>query len=117
MIVAATPSAPPAPSPRMAIIVMDFGSKQTLCPFFAKCGGVLVIDAAIELREFHRHDRATATSLCDLVLQLSPQRLVCGFIANPEKLRLRAAGIDVRLGSCACSVDELVAGFGNLTAA
>jgi predicted Fe-Mo cluster-binding NifX family protein len=33
--------------------------------------------------------------------------LVCGFIAERELLRLRAAGIDVRLGAGGRSVEEL----------
>jgi hypothetical protein len=39
---------------------------------------------------------------------------LCGFIATGEKKVLRAAGIDIRVGSCACAVDELVASFSTL---
>jgi hypothetical protein len=61
--------------------------------------------------EFHHHDRSDAKSLCDLILALNPEALVCGFIGEPEKQRLSAAGIEVRLGCCSCSIDELFAGF------
>jgi len=46
-----------------------------------------------------------------LILATGVDGLVCGFIGEPEIRRLRAAGIDVRLGSGRCSVEELVASF------
>lgn len=94
-----------------ALLVINSGSTALLCPFFDKCDGVLVHNSDGS-REFHPRDRSGG--ICDLLLALTPARVVCGFIAVPEKKRLRAAGIDVRLGSCSCSVDELVASFSSL---
>jgi hypothetical protein len=74
----------------------------------------LLIDLTDRSTRFHRHDRSDAKSLCDLILALNPRDLVCGFIGKTEKQRLHSAGIDVRLGSCSCSIDELIAGFHNL---
>jgi hypothetical protein len=52
--------------------------------------------------------------MCDLLLELKPGRIICGFIGGPEVQRLRGAKIDIRLGSCNCPVDELVASFSTL---
>ena len=97
-----------------AMLVMNSGSVPLLSPFFSKCDGVLLIDAANEPREFHPRHRAGAKSVCDLILELKPRQCICGFIGETEKHKLRAAGIDVRLGSCNCSVNELVASFSSL---
>jgi hypothetical protein len=93
---------------------MNSGSVSLLCPFFGKCDGVLLIDAADDSRDFYPGDRAGAKSMCDLILEIKPAQCICGFIDEPEKEKLRAAGIDVRLGSCNCSVNELVASFSSL---
>ena len=100
-----------------AMLVINSRSGPVLCPFFAKCNGVLLINPTDGSAEFHRHDRLDAKSLCDLILALSPRALVCGFIGETEKQRLHIAGIDIRLGSCSCSIDELVAGLHNLPVA
>ncbi len=96
------------------MLVMNLGSASLLCPFFGKCDGVLLISAAGSSREFHPRDRSGAKPLCELILELKPRQLICGFISKPEWKLLRAAGIDIRLGSCSCPVDELVAGFHSL---
>ena len=84
-----------------------------LCPFFENCDGVL-IDAADGSQAFQSCSRSRSMSVCELLLGLKPSRLICGFIGETEKKRLRAAGIDVRLGSCTCSVDELIRSFATL---
>lgn len=99
---------------RTALLVSGSPVEPLLCPFFANCDGVLVIDGSLGSRQFHRRDRNDATPICDLILQLGPTRLICGFIDDAAKERLSAAGIDVRLGSCSCSIAELVAGFHDL---
>ena len=97
-----------------AVLVMNSGSMPLLCPFFGKCDGVLLIDAADDSRKFYPGDRASAKSMCDLILEIKPAQIICGFIDDAEKEKLRASGIDVRLGSCNCSVNELVASFSSL---
>lgn len=92
-----------------AVLVMKLGPISVLCPFFRNCDGVLLINAANGSKEFHPRDQSGAKLLCDLILELKPRRLICGFIDEPEKQKLRAVGIDVRIGSCSCPLDELVA--------
>lgn len=104
----------PHPASRIAVTVMDFGSGPTPCPFFGKCDGILVLDSDTGAREFHENPPRTPKTLCDVILASGADGLVCGFIAEPEIIRLRAAGIDVRLGSGKCSVEELAACFCDL---
>lgn len=100
--------------PTTAMLVINSRSGPVLCPFFAKCDGVLLIDRSDKSTEFHRHGCGDAESLCDLIVTLKPRELICGFIGEAEKQRLQKAGIDVRLGSCSCSVDELLAKLNDL---
>ena len=109
----------PRAAARIAVVVMDSTSGPALCPFFNKCDGVvvlnkhdgvLVLEARYGSREFHPNIDKTSEATCDLILALLPDWVVCGFIGTVEKRRLRAAGIDVRLGSCACAIEELAAG-------
>lgn len=109
-----TASADVKTTPKTAMLVINSRLGPVLCPFFAKCDGVLLVDERGRSTEFHQHNRSDAKSLCDLILALRPRALVCGFIGEAEKRRLGSAGIDVRLGSCSCSIDELVAGFRDL---
>ena len=97
-----------------ALLVMKSGAFPLLCPFFSKCDGVLLVDPTGRTTRFHPRDRSGTKSVCDLVLELHPRRIICGFIDLPEKKRLRAAGIDVRLGSCNFSIEELVTSFQTL---
>jgi hypothetical protein len=97
-----------------AMLVINSRSGPVLCPFFSKCDGVLLIDRMGKPIGFHHCDRSDAQSLCDLIVALNPVALVCGFISKVEKRRLHRAGIDVRLGSCSCSIEQLFAGFHNL---
>ena len=99
---------------RTAVLVLNSRSTSLLCPFFGRCDGVLLINADVGSKEFHPRVRSDAKSMCDLLLELEPSHVICGFIAEPEKQRLRAAGIDVRLGSCNCPIDELVTSFSTL---
>jgi len=92
---------------------MNAGHGLTLCPVFAKCDGVLLIEPDGS-RGYYPNTEGTARSLSELVLNTRSGRLLCGFIATGEKKVLRAAGIDIRVGSCACAVDELVASFSTL---
>jgi hypothetical protein len=113
-LVADAASGSPAAAERTAVLVMNSGSTALLCPFFGKCVGVLLIDAADGSREFHPRDRSGSKSMCELLLELKPLHLICGFVSEPEWKKLRVAGIDVRLGSCNCPIDELVRSFSSL---
>lgn len=112
MTSASVRTAPAAPT--TAILVINSRSGPVLCPFFGKCDGVLLVDRKGRSAELHYRDRSDGKPLCDLILELKPDRLVCGFISEAEKQKLRNAGIDVRLGSCSCSIDELFADFHTL---
>ncbi len=100
--------------PHTAILVMECGCGLMLCPFFGKCDGVLFIDSAAKYREFRPNATRTAVALCDMLLAHRPRRLICGFVGWSEKARLRAAGIDVRLGSCLSPIDHLQSCFEDL---
>jgi predicted Fe-Mo cluster-binding NifX family protein len=101
-------------APRTAVTVMQSGPGVGVCPFFGRCDGIVLIDPAAGTRDFLRNGDRTSSTLCEVILGARPARLVCGFIGETDKCRLRAAGIDVRLGSCACSVDELIGCFDTL---
>lgn len=96
------------------MLVTNAGSTARLCPFFGQCDGILLHSTPDGSRKFYPCDRSGATSVCDLILALKPARLICGFVTEPERRKLRAAGIDVRLGSCACSIDDLLASVATL---
>jgi predicted Fe-Mo cluster-binding NifX family protein len=100
-------SALPRSAGRVAVLVMVANGAPALCPFFGKCDGLLVIDQANNIREFYPNEDRTAGSLCDLIVKSGAEQLVCGFIPEPAKRQLRATGIDMRLGACTHSVDEL----------
>lgn len=106
--------APSAATVRTALLVIGPGRQPRLCPFFAKCDGVLLIDSSQGSSEFYRWDLHDGTPVSNFLLRLKPARLICGFIDEATKRRLRAAGIDIRLGSCSCSIAELVAQFSHL---
>lgn len=98
----------------IAILVMRTDSGAALCPFFAKCSSVLVVDPGSGTRVFLSNEQRTAESLCNLILRSGTHQLICGYIGEEEKRRLRSAGIDIRLGSCSYPVDELVTCFDDL---
>jgi predicted Fe-Mo cluster-binding NifX family protein len=96
---------------RIALPVMGSGAGAPLCPFFGKCDGLLLLSRDGRPAEFHPNETRTADGLCDLIMKSGANAMICGFIGEAEKRKLLDAGIDVRLGSCACSVDQLVAEF------
>jgi predicted Fe-Mo cluster-binding NifX family protein len=102
---------------RTAVTVMDPAEGACLCPFFGKCHGIVVLDSRAGTRAFHSNPARTPETLCDLIIAIDADRLVCGYIGDSERDRLRAAGVDVRLGSCTCAPEELAASFFDLTAA
>lgn len=85
-----------------------------LSPFFAKSDGLLLIDLNTRARMFQANVERTAQTVGDLVLKSGVTRLICGFISEPERQRLTVAGVDVRIGSCARTVRELVRSFDDL---
>jgi len=102
---------------RTAITVMKSSVEPVLCPFFGKCDGIVILDSAGGIKEFHPNKDHTPSALCDLIVLIRPDRLVCGYVGGVERRRLRDAGIDVRLGTCAASVHELHACFCDLSEA
>jgi hypothetical protein len=95
----------------VAVLVTRHRKTPMLSPFFAKCDGMLIFDVDAQLRQFRANPVRTSRSACEMVLGSGARKLVCGFIAPPERDQLVAEGIDVRIGSCACPVDLLVQGF------
>jgi len=90
---------------------------SALSPFFGKCGGILLIDRYAGTRSFHGNPSRSSEAVCELVLALKPEGVICGFIAAVARDRLQAAGIDVRIGSCACPIDKLTGIFHTLPGA
>lgn len=107
----------PEASHRIALLVMGTNGKTMLCPFFSKCDGLLVIDPDGGTREFHARQQCTVEAMCDLILKTGVRRLILGFIAGPTARKLRAARLDIRLGSCTCSVEDLATNFDDLPSA
>jgi hypothetical protein len=113
-LVAEAASGSTAAAGRTAVLVMNSGSVPLLCPFFNKCDGVLLHNASDHSTDYHPRDRSGAKSMCDMLLELKPDRIICGFVGGPEMQRLRGAGVDIRLGSCSCPIDELLASSSSL---
>jgi hypothetical protein len=102
---------------RTALLVMVVEGEMMLCPFFAKCDGVLVVDPDGGDCEFRPKTGRTTDAACELIMETGANRLILGFIPGTAVRKLRAAGVDIRLGSCACTVDDLAACFDHLPAA
>ncbi len=103
--------------PPVAVLVARNQRKTMLSPFFAKCDGLLIVNPNARAREFRANTERTTEAICGLILTSGITKLVCGFIAKPDRDRLFASGVDVRIGSCARSVDALVREFDTLPAA
>jgi hypothetical protein len=97
------------------VILLD--GETRLCPFFTKCDGILVVDPDSGRHEFFGKTQRTAEAMCQLILDTGVRRLVLGFVPGSAARRLIAAGVDIRLGSSACTVEDLAAGFDRLPAA
>lgn len=97
-----------------ALLVMHLNEEPVLCPFFGKCEGVLVVDPHSGCQSFYANTERTPDAACALVLKTGARRLISGFINDLAAEKLRGAGIDVRLGSCGCSISDLVACFPDL---
>lgn len=109
---------PPADRKRwIAVLAARTRTKLVLSPFFAKSDGLLLIDPRTRAREFRHNPDRTSQATCELILASGVGRLVCGFIAKPDRDTLSAQGVDVRLGSCARSIAALVCDFENLPSA
>jgi len=101
----------------VALLVARDRRRYALSPFFAKSDGLLVVDPVERRRRYRANAARTNESARDLILASGATRLICGFVAAPDRDRLRAAGIDIRLGSCARTVSDLVSSFESLPAA
>ncbi|MBI1213490.1 MAG: hypothetical protein GC190_18675 [Alphaproteobacteria bacterium] len=101
----------------IAVTVVRAGAEFLPCPFYGRCDGLLVMDAQGGVVSFASNAPHNVGYLSSLILQTGVKRLICGFIPDDELLRLRAAGVDVRLCSCACGVDELIVDFAQLPSA
>lgn len=111
------PTIDPTPAERtgwVALLVSRSRQRTILCPFFAKCDGLLLIDPLSPVREFRPNRERTSESTCELILSSGATKLVCGFIGSAERERLAASGIDIRVGSCARSVASLAREFSAL---
>ncbi|MEQ1945316.1 hypothetical protein ABMA32_23120 [Mesorhizobium sp. VNQ89] len=114
------PTIDPTPAERtrwVALLVSRSRQRTLLCPFFAKCDGLLLIDPLSPVREFRPNRERTSEAICELILGSGATKLVCGFIGTAERERLAASGIDIRVGSCARSVASLVREFNALPSA
>jgi predicted Fe-Mo cluster-binding NifX family protein len=102
---------------RIAVLVARSRRKMTLSPFFAKCDGLLIIDSDASAKEFQENTERTSACMCDLILASAVTQLVCGFIPEPDRDRLFASGVDIRIGSCARPVEALIRQFDALPVA
>lgn len=97
-----------------AVTVMRDGTAYMMCPFFGKCDGFLVVDPLAAKVKYIANPERTADAICRAIVSCGAVRLICGFVPAAECRKLQAAGIDVRLGSCASDVEDLVAEFDKL---
>lgn len=98
----------------LAITVMRRGADYLLCPFFGKCDGLLTVEPDKLTVAFLANSERSAGPLANLIIEGGVTRLICGFVPPQERARLEAAGIDVRLGSCTCGIDQLMIDFAEL---
>lgn len=81
---------------RTAVLVMNSGQGPKLCPLFAKCDGVLLIERDGST-SFHPNTERTAQFLSELVRAIGADRLVCSFIGNNAfKASLRLALTEIK---------------------
>lgn len=95
----------------VAVLVARTRRRTMLSPFFAKCDGILMVDPVTRCRDYMPNAGRTSEATCAMIAISSATRLVCGFIADADRDRLVLCGVDVRIGSCSCPVDDLVCGF------
>ena len=93
---------------------MDGPEGPILSPFFGKSDGLLFVEPDSGKRQFESNAERTAESLCNLAVARGALRLICGFIGPAHKAQLAGTGMDIRLGSGAMCIDELVAQFATL---
>jgi hypothetical protein len=93
---------------------MNADGQTALCPFFGKCDGLLIVDPDTGAREFHPNTEHTAEGMCNVILKAGVRQLVLGFIPGRAAKKLHTAGVDIRLGSCACAIEELAVSFNAL---
>lgn len=93
---------------------MDGPEGPILSPFFGKSDGLLLVEPESGKRRFESNSERTSDSLCALAIAQNVSRLICPFIGPAHKARLADTGMDIRLGSGALCVDELVAQFSTL---
>lgn len=108
---------PPDRPRRVGLLVARNRHRAVLSPFFSNCDGLLILDSRSGLRDFRANIGRTSRSTCELILASEVTRLVCGFVPEPERSQLTAAGIDVRIGTCSRTVGSLVRTFDALPAA
>jgi len=102
---------------RTGVMVAMRAEGPILCPFFARCDGVVVFSADGAIETFPAGSASGERSICDVITESGIERLVCGFIADPYHALLRARGVDVRLGSCREAIAALAARFDTLPSA
>lgn len=98
---------------KTAVIITGDDVSPRLAPFFAHCNAVLISNGT-GLVETIGNPARSGDDVCDIVLGQHVTRLICGFIPEASKALLQNAGVDVRLGSCARSVTDLIGDFMNL---
>lgn len=102
---------------RTGVMVAMRAEGPILCPFFARCDGLVVFSADGAIETIPADPACGECSICDVIAESGIERLVCGFIAEPYRALLRARGVDIRLGSCREAIAALAAGFDALPSA
>lgn len=101
----------------IAVVVSRSQRKAMLSPFFSKCDGLLIIAPDALGRGYRANTERTSASMCDLILASGITKLLCGFIPEPDRHKLFASGVDIRIGSCARPVETLIRDFDALPVA
>jgi len=69
------------------------------------------VDPGNGQNDFLPNNSQDSDALCDQIIRSGVKCVICGFIDEKAKALLRSKGVDLRLGSCACPVEELVTNF------
>ena len=98
----------------IALTVRSDAPEAPLSPFFAKAGGLLLVDPSIHARVYLANPGGAKDWACEEILRREVSKVLCGFIGAACLRRFTVAGVDVRLGPCSVPAESLIDTFKSL---